>query len=101
MQVKKPEVRARQLKAAAKEFIKKGYEQADLRTIAASAGNTVGNIYRYFKNKDELFKAVIVSHHLTEQTKMALMLERKLGERDYRVGFLASLPPETLRSALS
>ena len=40
--------------AAREEFLDKGYEDASMRNIAAKAGITVGNIYRYFRNKEDL-----------------------------------------------
>lgn len=59
MQVLKDEVRQKIKKAAQNEFEKKGYQKASMRSIALSAGVTVGNLYRYFKNKDDLFKVII------------------------------------------
>ena len=47
------------LDAARSEFQKKGYENASMRTIAEKAGITVGNIYRYFKDKDDLNAHII------------------------------------------
>ncbi|MDC7124805.1 MAG: TetR/AcrR family transcriptional regulator [Spirochaetales bacterium] len=55
MQKKKAEVRNLILEVAKKEFLEKGFAKASLREIAAKAGVTKGNIYTYFKNKDELF----------------------------------------------
>ena len=59
MQVLKDEVRLEIIKQARKEFLDKGFRQASLRKIASSAGMTVGNIYRYFKSKDELFRELL------------------------------------------
>ncbi|MNP24335.1 HTH-type transcriptional regulator MtrR [compost metagenome] len=59
MQVLKEEVRNNILQAALSEFRKKGYLQASMRQIALAAGITIGNIYRYFKSKEELFEAII------------------------------------------
>ena len=47
------------LDAARSEFQEKGYENASMRTIAEKAGITVGNIYRYFKDKDDLNAHII------------------------------------------
>ncbi len=55
MQVRKPEVRQSILTAAENEFLDKGFEKASLRGIAGRAGVTKGNIYIYFKSKDQLF----------------------------------------------
>ena len=44
---------------AKQEFLDKGYEGASLRSICNQAGVTTGAIYFFFKNKDELFQAVV------------------------------------------
>jgi len=59
MQVLKDEVRDSIHKAALLEFRENGYHKASMRNIAKRAGIAVGNMYRYFKNKDELFYSVI------------------------------------------
>jgi AcrR family transcriptional regulator len=59
MQVLKDEVRNNILSAARSEFRKKGYLQASLRQIALEAGMTIGNIYHYYKNKEQLFDAIV------------------------------------------
>ncbi len=58
MQTLKEEVRNNILQAALMEFAKKGYEKASMRNIANNAKITVGNMYRYFRNKEELFYSV-------------------------------------------
>ncbi len=47
------------LEAAEAEFFKKGYRGACVRSIAASVGVTTGAIYRYYKNKEALFDALV------------------------------------------
>jgi len=59
MQVLKEEMRKRIYDAAIKEFSEKGFTQASMREIAKDAGMTVGNLYRYFKDKEALFYSVI------------------------------------------
>ena len=59
MQILKDDVRLEILKQARREFIEKGFRKASLRAIAGSAGMTVGNIYRYFKSKDDLFRELL------------------------------------------
>jgi AcrR family transcriptional regulator len=59
MQVLKEEMRQKIKKAARNEFEQKGYQKSSMRSIALSAGVTVGNLYRYFKNKDDLFQIII------------------------------------------
>jgi len=59
MQVLKEEVREKIKIAALREFEKKGYQKASMRSIASGAKLTVGNLYRYFDNKDSLFRIII------------------------------------------
>ena len=59
MQIKKEDLRQNILDAAEKEFLKKGFKEASMRTIAKKANTTLGNIYNYFKNKEELLEAVL------------------------------------------
>lgn len=61
MQYTKQEVRNRILTSARQEFYEKGYEGAAMRSIAAAAGTSLGNLYRYYKNKQELYAAVVGS----------------------------------------
>ena len=58
-QVLKEEVRLRIISAAKNEFLAKGYEDASMRRIAMASGVTVGNLYRYFLNKDELLAMIV------------------------------------------
>lgn len=59
MQILKPEIRELILKNATNEFYEKGYKNSSLRKIAANSSLTVGNLYRYFKNKADLFREVV------------------------------------------
>ncbi|MBN2625374.1 MAG: TetR/AcrR family transcriptional regulator [Spirochaetales bacterium] len=59
MQVLKEEVRQRIIKSAKKEFKNNGFDKASMRDIADSAKMTVGNLYRYYKNKEDMFGAII------------------------------------------
>ncbi|MFB9276773.1 TetR/AcrR family transcriptional regulator [Cohnella cellulosilytica] len=59
MQVLKEEVRSAIMLAAYEEFRQSGYLEASMRRIATAAGMTSGNIYRYFRNKEDLFDAIV------------------------------------------
>ena len=59
MQVLKEEVKQKIKKAALSEFEENGYQRTSMRSIASGAGVTVGNLYRYFKDKDDLFQVII------------------------------------------
>ncbi|WNR44496.1 TetR/AcrR family transcriptional regulator [Paenibacillus roseipurpureus] len=63
MQILKDEVKQSIRQAALAEFKKHGYLKASIRQIADAAGITPGNIYRYFKSKDDLFDELIQPIH--------------------------------------
>nr|WP_282446184.1 TetR/AcrR family transcriptional regulator [Paenibacillus silvae] len=75
----KAELTEQRLLACAKaEFMEKGFAGANLRFIAQRAGMTTGAIYRYFSNKDVLFKAVVgpAANHI--QSKLEEIADRQL-----------------------
>lgn len=47
------------LLAARNEFINKGFKDASMRTIAQKANIGLSNIYNYFKNKDDIYLAIV------------------------------------------
>lgn len=53
------EKRERILTAATKEFAVGGFENANINTIAKRADVSVGSLYKYFENKQDLFLTVI------------------------------------------
>lgn len=59
MQYLKKEIRDKILAAAIDEFKEHGYSDASIRNIANNAEISLGNIYRYFTNKEALYFAVI------------------------------------------
>jgi AcrR family transcriptional regulator len=61
MQYQKDEVRNRIIEEALKEFDEKGYEGASIRSIAQNSNTSVGNIYKYFKSKEDLHEKLIGS----------------------------------------
>jgi AcrR family transcriptional regulator len=54
-QIQKPALRERVLVAAEHEFAASGYRGATMASIAARAGVSTGNLYRYFPSKEALF----------------------------------------------
>jgi AcrR family transcriptional regulator len=58
-QVLKGEVRDRITGAALAVFAERGYDAATVADIAAAAGISTGNVYRYYAGKAELFDAVV------------------------------------------
>lgn len=71
MQVLKEEVRKTIHQAALVEFYEKGFKETSMRSIAERGGMTVGNLYRYFKSKEDLFYDVIspAYHKIIELTE--------------------------------
>ncbi len=59
MQYLKDEVKNRIVSAALKEFGEKGFHEASMRQIAKNSGVALGNLYRYFESKDQLFNEVL------------------------------------------
>lgn len=58
-QVLKEDIKENIWKAALKEFFEKGYKSAAMRSIAEKARIPTGLIYSYYKNKEDLFDAVL------------------------------------------
>ena len=59
MQTLKDDKRALILTVAHREFLKSGVKKTSIQTIATCSGIAVGNIYHYFRNKDEIYCAVM------------------------------------------
>ena len=53
------ETKERLLESAKAEFAEKGYTKASLRKICAGAGVTTGALYFFFKDKEDLFTAIV------------------------------------------
>ncbi len=53
------EKRSRIIETATKEFAKKGYHDASISNIASKSGVSVGAIYKYFENKQDLFLTIV------------------------------------------
>jgi AcrR family transcriptional regulator len=59
VQILKDEVKNSINNAAVECFIEMGYEKASMREISKRSGLSVGNLYRYFPNKEALFDFVV------------------------------------------
>lgn len=53
------ETREKLIESAKAEFMEKGYNKASLRTICANAGVTTGALYFFFKDKADLYRAIL------------------------------------------
>jgi AcrR family transcriptional regulator len=73
-QILKAELRERVLAAAEQEFAASGYAGATMAAIAARAGVSTGNLYRYFENKDALFHEIFTEAFA--ETFLALVKKR-------------------------
>ena len=62
------EMRSRIQSAALDLFDREGFENVSVEEIAQTAGCSVGNIYHYFKSKDELAIQAVSYTHLTLPT---------------------------------
>lgn len=58
-QYKKDQIKENIDAAALKVFSQKGYRATKISDISACSGVSVGNIYRYYKNKDEIFYSIV------------------------------------------
>ncbi len=58
-QILKDESRIKILDSAKEEFLEKGFEGASMRDIAKKSGMTVGNLYRYFRNKEDINDQIV------------------------------------------
>ncbi|MGI2296004.1 TetR/AcrR family transcriptional regulator [Paenibacillus sp. GXUN7292] len=66
VQVLKEELRQAIIRSAQDEFAQFGFAGTSMKRIAALTGISVGNLYRYYKNKEDLFDSVVspVYHEL-------------------------------------
>lgn len=55
----KPEIRQAILEESKKEFLECGYKDASLRRIAKRSNIAVGNLYHYFKNKQNINETIV------------------------------------------
>lgn len=58
-QVLKEESRELILEAAKDEFMENGFKESSMRRIAQKSKMTVGNLYRYFKNKEDILEVIV------------------------------------------
>ncbi len=59
MQIRKDHIRSEILRVARARFLCSGYKGTSIRAIAEDAAVSLGSIYTYFENKDQLFRAVL------------------------------------------
>ncbi len=82
VQRRKDEVRRRMVVAARAEFAQRGFAGAILQQVAATAETSIGNLYKYFPNKQALFEAAIPPSLLGELESKLIARFETLGGRD-------------------
>lgn len=70
-QYKKEDVRNNIIESAKAEFLEKGYQSASISSIAKNSNVGVGNVYRYFKNKEAILDAIVTP--VVERIKRTLI----------------------------
>jgi AcrR family transcriptional regulator len=86
MQRPKEHVRAKIVSAAASLFAEVGYEATTIAGVAERAGSSVGNVYKYFASKEELFQAVLPEEFAEEVRRKTEARIKALGTvRDLKV----------------
>jgi AcrR family transcriptional regulator len=81
------DIEPRIVHAARRRFLKEGVDGASLRKIASDAGTSIGMVYYYFPNKDDLFFAVVeeVYQGIMRDITSALANDVPVKERIFRV----------------
>lgn len=72
-QYKKEDVRKKILENAKAEFLELGYKNASVASIARKSQIGVGNVYRYFKNKEAILDAIVTP--VVERIKKTLIAD--------------------------
>ena len=71
----KQQQRKEMLAAAMKLFSEKGYHNASMQEIAEQAEFAVGTLYKFFKNKEEMYKALVTEQADQFHTALGAALE--------------------------
>lgn len=85
MQYKKAEIIEKINKSALKIFAEKGYKDTKISDIGVESGVSVGNIYRYYRSKEEIFSKIVPKNFLESlekllQEKISVARTMKSGE---------------------
>lgn len=63
MQVLKEDIREKITSMATRLFYEQGFGETSMRQIADGVGMSVSNLYKYFKNKEDLFGEIVKGYH--------------------------------------
>ena len=69
-QILKDDLRNRILDAAGAIFAERGFEAARIADIAERAGTSASNVYKYVKDKTDLFDKVLPAHYAAEHRRL-------------------------------
>ncbi|MCT4618707.1 MAG: TetR/AcrR family transcriptional regulator [Marinisporobacter sp.] len=86
VQYKKDEIKEKIDQAALRVFAKKGYRDSKISDIAKKAGISVGNIYRYYKSKDDIFYTVVPERFI--ETIRSLLVEKVSAIKEKKLKFI-------------
>ena len=93
-QVKKDEVQEMILDAAETVFRTNGYSGTYMSSVADACGFSVGNLYRYYETKQELFEAVV--DRVDDHTALVLMRAMYLDNPENLIKYLSGLTIDEL-----
>lgn len=88
VQYKKDDIKEKIDSAALKIFVEKGYENTKISNIAAKSKVSVGNIYRYYKSKEEIFYS-IAPESVLEELK-SILINKVILAKDKRADEIES-----------
>jgi AcrR family transcriptional regulator len=83
-QYKKDDVKEKINNAALKVFAKKGYDSAKISDISKESNVSVGNIYKYYKSKEDIFYSVVpesFAEELRELIKNKIVMWKEKSKR--------------------
>ena len=98
-QILKDNVRKLILDSAMEDIIDNGVKDSSMRRIAGKAEMTVGNLYRYFKNKDELVN-VIIQPVVDRLNKIVYKYTKHQIDLNDKSFDLSQIPTEAIYNAL-
>lgn len=84
------------LDAAARVFAEQGFHGATLDDVAAAAGFTKGAVYSNFKNKDDLFLALLEHHLAQDEMRLRATIDQSDVPPEDRLGDFMKLVREQL-----
>ena len=92
----KKEKRNLYLMAAVKTFQENGFHETRVKDITDRAGSSVGNFYRYFKSKEEIFELLIYEFNKLIQNKVLELLNYDIPPKEAIKRFSISNQQESL-----